>query len=100
MNQYAVYYLGPCSHQTHVFGARVGILKVFFCGQRAVSIIEEQRDQSGVLGTHVCTRLPVAVQVKGGLFLGMPRSMASSTEVRHGQMILITWCQVDVPVMK
>ena len=77
MNQYAIYYPGPCSHQTHVFRARVGISKVFFCGQRAVSIIEEQRDQSGVLGTHACTRLPVAVQVKGGIFLGMPRSKRS-----------------------
>ena len=54
MNQYAVYYPGPCSHQTHVFRARVGISKVSFCGQRAVSIIEEQRDQSGVLGTRAC----------------------------------------------
>ena len=52
MNQYAVYYPGPCSHHTHVFRARVGISKVFFCGQRAVSIIEEQWDQSVVLGTN------------------------------------------------
>ena len=51
MNQYAVYYPGPCSHQTHIFRARVGISKVFFCDQGAVSIIEEQRYQSGVLGT-------------------------------------------------
>ena len=47
-----------------MFRARVGISKVFLCGQRAVSIIEEQRGKSGVLGTRVCTRLPVAVQVK------------------------------------
>ena len=69
MNQYAVYYPGPCSHQTHVFRARVGISKVFFRGQRDVSIIEEQRDQSGVSGTRACTRLPVAAQVKVALLV-------------------------------
>ena len=58
MNQYAVYYPGPCSHHTHVFRARVGISKVFFCGQWAVSIIEEQWDQSDVLSTRARTRLP------------------------------------------
>ena len=50
-----VYNPGSCSHHTHVYRARVGISKVFFCGQRAVSIIEEQWDQSVVLGTR--TRL-------------------------------------------
>ena len=29
MNRYAVYYPGPCSHQTHVFRARVGTSKRF-----------------------------------------------------------------------
>ena len=53
MNQYAVYYPGPCLLHTHVFRARVGISKVFFCGQRAVSVIEEQWDQNVVLGTRL-----------------------------------------------
>ena len=42
----------------HVFRARFGISKVFFCDQRAVSFNEEQWDQSVVLGTRARTRLP------------------------------------------
>ena len=59
MNQYAVYYPRPCSHHTHVFRARVGISKVFFCGQRALTIIEEHWDQKRCFGypcTHASTR--------------------------------------------
>ena len=59
MNQYAVYYPGLCSHHTHVFRARVCISKVFFCGQLAVSIIEEQWDQKRCFGypcLHASTR--------------------------------------------
>ena len=77
MNQYAVYYTGPCPHPTHVFSARVGISKVFFCGQLAVSIIEEQWDQSVVLGIRARTRLPEKFTSKWCIlsaFLGFNKS--------------------------
>ena len=57
MNQYAVYYPGPCSHHAHVFRARVGHLKGFLLWSTG-RIIEEQWDHSGVLGTRARTRLP------------------------------------------
>ena len=68
MNQYAVYYRGSCSHHTHVIRARVGISKVFFYGQRAVSIIEEQWDQGGVLGTRARARVYLRNLHQNGVF--------------------------------